>query len=111
MKQDARNEAFANLRLFACNSHPELAQEIAEHMGVELSKSGNTLTLTTKEQLDRGVLFSSEKAVPVVDTVLLPCIHPACALMIQPVILGVKIKAPDVIIGSRLIGIYRHHRL
>ena len=39
MRQDARNEAFANLRLFACNSHPELAQEIAEHMGVELSKS------------------------------------------------------------------------
>ena len=39
MKQDTRNEAFANLRLFACNSHPELAQEIAEHMGVELSKS------------------------------------------------------------------------
>ena len=39
--------------------------------GVEVSKSGNTLTLTTKEQLDRGVLFSSEKAVPVVDTVLL----------------------------------------
>ena len=40
--------------------------------GVEVSKSGNTLTLTTKEQLDRGVIFSSEKAVPVVDTVLLP---------------------------------------
>ena len=40
--------------------------------GVEVSKSGNTLTLITKEQLDRGVLFSSEKAVPVVDTVLLP---------------------------------------
>ena len=39
MRQDTRNEAFANLRLFACNSHPELAQEIAEHMGVELSKS------------------------------------------------------------------------
>ena len=39
MINDTRNEAFANLRLFACNSHPELAQEIAEHMGVELSKS------------------------------------------------------------------------
>jgi len=39
MIHDTRNEAFANLRLFACNSHPELAQEIAEHMGVELSKS------------------------------------------------------------------------
>ena len=33
------NDAFANLRLFTCNSHPELAEEIAEHMGVELSKS------------------------------------------------------------------------
>ena len=39
MRHDTRNEAFADLRLFACNSHPELAQEIAEHMGVELSKS------------------------------------------------------------------------
>jgi len=39
MIHDTRNEAFANLRLFACNSHPELAQEIAEHMGVELGKS------------------------------------------------------------------------
>ena len=39
MINDTRNEAFANLRLFACNSHPELAQEIAEHMGVELGKS------------------------------------------------------------------------
>jgi ribose-phosphate pyrophosphokinase len=33
------SEAFSNLRLFTCNSHPELAQEIAEHMGVELGKS------------------------------------------------------------------------
>lgn len=39
MINDTRNEVFADLRLFACNSHPELAQEIAEHMGVELSKS------------------------------------------------------------------------
>lgn len=39
MIHDTKNDAFANLRLFACNSHPELAQEIAEHMGVELSKS------------------------------------------------------------------------
>ncbi len=39
MTNDTRKEAFANLRLFACNSHPELAQEIAEHMGVELSKA------------------------------------------------------------------------
>lgn len=39
MIHDTRTDAFANLRLFACNSHPELAQEIAEHMGVELSKS------------------------------------------------------------------------
>ena len=33
------SEAFSNLKLFSCNSHPELAQEIAEHMGVELGKS------------------------------------------------------------------------
>lgn len=33
------NDAFANLRLFTCNSHPELAEEIAEHMGVELGKA------------------------------------------------------------------------
>ena len=33
------SEAFSNLKLFTCNSHPELAQEIAEHMGVELGKS------------------------------------------------------------------------
>ena len=33
------SEAFSNLRLFTCNSHPELAEEIAEHMGVELGKS------------------------------------------------------------------------
>jgi ribose-phosphate pyrophosphokinase len=33
------SEAFSNLRLFTCNSHPELAQEIAEHMGVELGKA------------------------------------------------------------------------
>lgn len=39
MINNPANEAFANLRLFACNSHPELAQEISEHMGVELSKS------------------------------------------------------------------------
>ncbi len=31
--------AFSNLKLFACNSHPELAQEIASLMGVELGKS------------------------------------------------------------------------
>ena len=33
------SEAFSNLRLFTCNSHPELAEEIAEHMGIELGKS------------------------------------------------------------------------
>ena len=33
------SDAFSNLRLFTCNSHPELAEEIAEHMGVELGKS------------------------------------------------------------------------
>ena len=33
------NDAFANLRLFSCNSHQELAQEIADHMGIELGKS------------------------------------------------------------------------
>lgn len=39
MAHNTGSEAFSNLRLFAGNSHPELAQEIAEHMGVELSKS------------------------------------------------------------------------
>ena len=39
MANNTGSEAFSNLRLFAGNSHPELAQEIAEHMGVELSKS------------------------------------------------------------------------
>ena len=33
------SDAFSNLRLFTCNSHPELAEEIADHMGVELGKS------------------------------------------------------------------------
>ena len=36
------SEAFSNLKLFSCNSHPELAQEIAEHMGIELGKSTGT---------------------------------------------------------------------
>ena len=39
MIRNTTNEAFANLRLFSGNSHPELSQEIAEHMGVELGKS------------------------------------------------------------------------
>ena len=39
MIRNMTSEAFSNLRLFTCNSHPELAQEIAEHMGVELGKS------------------------------------------------------------------------
>ena len=30
--------AFTNLKLFACNSHPELAKEVAELMGIELGK-------------------------------------------------------------------------
>ncbi|MDD5822933.1 MAG: ribose-phosphate diphosphokinase [Firmicutes bacterium] len=30
------NEALANIKLFTCNAHPELAQEIAERLGVEL---------------------------------------------------------------------------
>ena len=33
------SNAFSNLKLFACNSHPELAQEIANLMGVELGKT------------------------------------------------------------------------
>lgn len=33
------NDKYANLKLFTCNSHPELAQEIAEHMGIELGKA------------------------------------------------------------------------
>ena len=32
-------EAFSNLKLFTCNSHPELAAEIARDMGVELGKA------------------------------------------------------------------------
>lgn len=39
MIRNMTSEAFSNLKLFTCNSHPELAQEIAEHMGVELGKS------------------------------------------------------------------------
>ena len=39
MIRNMTSEAFSNLKLFSCNSHPELAQEIAEHMGVELGKS------------------------------------------------------------------------
>lgn len=31
--------AFSNMKLFACNSHPELAQEVADILGVELGKS------------------------------------------------------------------------
>lgn len=30
--------AFSNLKLFACNSHPELAKEVSELMGIELGK-------------------------------------------------------------------------
>ena len=33
------SDAFSDLKLFSCNSHPELAQEIAEHMGIELGKA------------------------------------------------------------------------
>ena len=33
------HDNFANLKLFTCNSHPKLAQEIAEYMGIELGKS------------------------------------------------------------------------
>lgn len=33
------NDVFSHLKLFSCNSHPELAEEIAEHMGVTLGKS------------------------------------------------------------------------
>jgi ribose-phosphate pyrophosphokinase len=33
------NGVFSDLKLFACNSHPELAQEIADLMGIQLGKS------------------------------------------------------------------------
>ena len=39
MIRNMTSDVFSNLKLFKCNSHPELAQEIAEHMGVELGKS------------------------------------------------------------------------
>ena len=39
MIHNMTSDAFSHLKLFTCNSHPELAQEIAEHMGVELGKS------------------------------------------------------------------------
>lgn len=39
MIHNMTGDDLSNLRLFTCNSHPELAQEIAEHMGVELGKS------------------------------------------------------------------------
>ena len=39
MIRNMTGDDFSRLRLFTCNSHPELAQEIAEHMGVELGKA------------------------------------------------------------------------
>lgn len=39
MIRNMTSDDFSNLRLFTCNSHPELAQEIAEHMGVDLGKA------------------------------------------------------------------------
>ena len=36
MIRNMTSEAFSNLRLFTCNSHPELAQEIAEHMELKV---------------------------------------------------------------------------
>ncbi len=36
---DMSNDAFRNIKLFTCTSHPELAQEIADDMGVELGKA------------------------------------------------------------------------
>ncbi len=39
MIRNMTGDDFSNLRLFTCNSHPELAQEIAEHMGVDLGKA------------------------------------------------------------------------
>ncbi|WP_405343613.1 ribose-phosphate pyrophosphokinase, partial [Ruminococcus sp.] len=33
------HDNLSNLKLFTCNSHPELAQEIADYMGIELGKS------------------------------------------------------------------------
>ena len=38
-EDDMANENLSNLKLFTCNSHPELAQEIADYMGIELGKS------------------------------------------------------------------------
>ena len=39
MIRNMTGDDFSRLRLCTCNSHPELAQEIAEHMGVELGKA------------------------------------------------------------------------
>ncbi len=36
---DMMDEKFTNLKLFTCNSHPALAQEIADNMGITLGKS------------------------------------------------------------------------
>ncbi len=33
------NEAFSNIKIFSCNSHPELAQEIVDILGVDLGDS------------------------------------------------------------------------
>lgn len=33
------NEAYSNIKVFTCNSHPELAEEIVKEMGIELGKS------------------------------------------------------------------------
>ena len=38
-EEDMEHDIYSHLKLFTCNSHPELAQEIAEHMGIELGKS------------------------------------------------------------------------
>ena len=33
------SEAYSNVKVFTCNSHPELAQEIVDNLGLELGKS------------------------------------------------------------------------
>lgn len=38
-EDDMAHDNLSNLKLFTCNSHPELAQEIADYMGIELGKS------------------------------------------------------------------------
>ena len=52
------SDAYSNLRLFSCNSHPELAEEIAEHMMPGKDENDNS---TTKRKNTEFIFWASEK--------------------------------------------------